>query len=303
MKKEIMIAGLGRMGSGIAERLINSRIKPYLFNRDYSVTQSIARLGGIALKNFEDFADVLCDVKIIWLMLPSGSVTNEYVEKSMKVLKKGDILIDGSNSNWKVSVENYKKLKSYGIYYLDAGVSGGIWGREKGYCIMVGGDKYAFDICDEYFNSLSSDKSYLYCGKSGSGHFIKMVHNAVEYALMQSYAEGFEMIKSFDGLSVSKKDIAMLWNKNSVIRSWLLEMIILSLEKDDNLSDIKSYIEDSGEGRWALEYALEKSIPVDLIASSLFKRFRSRMKEPFYEKLIAAMREKFGGHKVYRDEK
>lgn len=300
MKKEIMIAGLGRMGSGIAERLITQGYKPYLFNRDYAKTIKIASKGGIAIKNFEDFKNVSADVRIIWLMLPAGDITDEYIERSISILKGGDIIIDGSNSKWKNSIKNFEKAREKGIHYLDVGVSGGIWGKENGYCIMIGGNKEAFEISEEYFVAVSSNKSYLYCGKCGSGHFLKMVHNAIEYAIMQAYAEGFEMIRSFDSISVSKKEIAELWNKNSVIRSWLLELISKALKEDDELTDIKAYVDDSGEGRWAVEYAVENSIPLDIISSSLFKRFRSRMNEPFYEKLLAAMRNQFGGHKIYK---
>ncbi len=300
MKKEIMITGLGRMGLGIAERLIRCGYKPYLFNRDYSKAVEVSSKGGVAVKSFDEFKNVSADVKIVWLMLPAGEVTNEYVERTLAILRKGDIIIDGSNSKWKNSIENFEKAKKKEVFYLDVGVSGGIWGKENGYCIMVGGDRQAFEIAKEYFVALSSNESYLYCGESGSGHFVKMIHNAIEYAVMQAYAEGFEMIKSFKGIRVSKREVAELWNKNSIIRSWLLELIAKALEEDDELCNIKPYVEDSGEGRWAVEYAVENAIPVDVISSSLFRRFRSRMNEPFYEKLLAAMRNQFGGHKVYK---
>lgn len=300
MKKEILIVGLGRMGSGIAKRLIYGGFSPYLYNRDYQKTVEISKIGGKALKDIEEYKNVKAEIKVVWLMLPAGEVTDEYIRKFSDILSKGDIIIDGGNSNWKNSIKNFNFLKEKGISFLDVGVSGGIWGEKNGYCLMVGGEKTAFENVEDYLKVISANGSYLYCGESGSGHFVKMVHNAIEYAIMEAYAEGFDMILSFDAIKARKKDIADLWNKNSVIRSWLLELLAKALEEDDNLNDIIGKVSDSGEGRWAVEYAVENGIFVDVIASSLFRRFRSRLDNPFSERLLSALRYQFGGHEFLR---
>ena len=300
MKKEILIVGLGRMGSGIAKRLINKGYIPYLYNRDYSKTKEFLKYGCKGLRNISDFSKVKSDLKIVWLMLPAGDITNSFIKRFSEILSDGDIIVDGGNSYWRDSIKNGEFLKDRGIYFLDVGVSGGIWGEKNGYCIMVGGDKKPFKMIEEYLKAISEDESYLYCGDSGSGHFVKMVHNAIEYGIMQAYAEGFELLASFDKIKTTKKSIAQLWNKNSVIRSWLLELIVNALDKDDDLSTVIGSVDDSGEGRWAVEYALNNAIPAEIVALSLFRRFRSRKNNPFSERLLAVLREQFGGHRVLR---
>ncbi|HOJ85748.1 MAG TPA: decarboxylating 6-phosphogluconate dehydrogenase [Elusimicrobiales bacterium] len=301
-EKSILILGLGRMGSGIAKRLSLKGFKTYVYDRHYEKAVEISRKykNIIPLKELQDFKIKAKGKKIIWIMLPHGDVTQTYIEKSRYILSKGDIIIDGGNSKWEDSKKNYRNLKKSGINFLDAGVSGGIWGERNGYCIMVGGDKEVFEYCEDYFKALSTNKGYLYCGDCGSGHFVKMVHNGIEYAMMQAYAEGFELIGSFDGVKAKKSEIAGMWNRGSVIRSWLLELGYLALKENEELSDIKGYVEDSGEGRWTVEYAISKSIPCETITASLFRRFRSRKENPFSERFLAALREKFGGHKVIR---
>ncbi|MCX7641326.1 MAG: decarboxylating 6-phosphogluconate dehydrogenase [Elusimicrobiales bacterium] len=301
MKKEIIVVGLGKMGFGIAKRLLSRGYIPYVFNRDYNKVLEISKFGAKPIKDILEFKKIDSDLKIVWLMLPAGNITDEYIKLFSDILSKGDIVIDGSNSNWKNSIKNSKFLEDKGIYFLDVGVSGGIWGEKNGYCMMIGGNEKAFKMVEEYLNVLSENKSYLYCGESGAGHFIKMVHNAVEYVIMEAYAEGFDMIDNFKAMKTNKREIAKLWNKNSVIRSWLLELIIRVLEKDNNLSDVVGYVEDSGEGRWAVEYAVENGIVADAIAFSLFRRFRSRIKNPFSERLVAALRGEFGGHNILRE--
>lgn len=303
-KKNILIVGLGRMGGGMARRLALKGIQTFVYDRHYEKALEISRKNKKIkpLKEIDEFLKV-SGKKIIWIMLPHGSVTQEYIEKASSMLCEGDIIIDGGNSKWSVSQKNYTELKKRGISFIDAGVSGGLWGEKNGYSIMIGGDFKAYKDCEIYFKALSAQNGYLYCGESGSGHFVKMVHNGIEYAIMQAYAEGFELIESFNGIKARKSEIADVWNNGSVIRSWLLELTSNALKKDDNLSDIKAYVEDSGEGRWTVEYALSKAIPCETITSSLFRRFRSRKSSPFSEKLLAALREQFGGHRVYKNER
>lgn len=300
-EKSLLVVGLGRMGGGIVRRLINYNVSVYVFDRTYEKAKGYEKLSKYckAIKTIEEVRN-LKGVRVVWLMLPSGDITQSYIEKFCELLSPGDIIIDGGNSKWSISKNNYEKLREKNINFLDAGVSGGIWGEKNGYCIMVGGDFEAYKTCEEYFKVLSSENGYLYCGLGGSGHFVKMVHNGIEYAMMQAYAEGFEMIRSFEGIKAKKYEIARLFNNGSVIRSWLLELIYNALKDDDELSDIKGYVEDSGEGKWSIEYALSKSISCETIAASVFRRFRSRMENPFSERLLAVMREQFGGHKVYK---
>lgn len=300
---KFVVVGLGRMGSGIAYRLIKSKIKPVLFDRTYSKAVDMSKNFKVAhpVESIEDVAEIE-GKKIVWIMLPAGEITQSYINRFGEILSKGDIIVDGGNSKWTDSVRNYYSLKEKGIYFLDAGVSGGLWGKENGYCVMVGGDLKAFKAVEKYLKVIAQKNGYLYCGQTGSGHFTKMIHNGIEYAIMQAYAEGFELIKSFDSLRVSPDKIAKLWNHGSIIRSWLLELIEEALGEDPELESIKGYVEDSGEGRWSVEYAVNSAVPAETIALSLFRRFRSRKNDPYSEKLLAAMRNKFGGHKVVKNE-
>ncbi|MBP7795588.1 MAG: NADP-dependent phosphogluconate dehydrogenase [Elusimicrobiales bacterium] len=298
MVENILVVGAGRMGGGISRRLMKAGFRPYIFDIDYSKAKEVAGKKGRALKNFSDFKTE--GRRVVWLMLPSGKVTEDYVNKSIEILSKGDVLIDGGNSKWSDSIKRADMVSKKGIYFVDAGVSGGLYGERDGYCVMVGGDKKGFSLIEKYLKAIAQKDAYLYCGDSGSGHFVKMIHNGIEYAIMQAYAEGFELIKSFDGLKTPTYKIAGLFNRGSIIRSWLLELVYDILKEDDNLNNIKAYIDDSGEGRWSIEYALLKAIPAETITDAAFRRFRSRMSEPFSEKLIAALRNKFGGHKVVK---
>ncbi len=301
--KSLIIIGLGRMGIGIARRLLKNGVSLYVYNKTYNKSKELEEEfeNCIAIEKLDDIKNIK-GKKICWVMLPSGEITDEMIKTLSNILENGDIIIDGGNSKWTNSQKNYTYLRNKGIGFIDAGVSGGVWGEKNGYCIMTGGDLDNYKEIEEYLKVLCKEEGYLYCGETGSGHFVKMVHNAIEYAIMQAYAEGFELLRSFEGLKVKKSDIARLWNNGSVIRSWLVELIYKALKDNDELSDIKAYVEDSGEGRWAVEYAISKGVCCEAIAVSLFRRFRSRQNSPFSEKLLAAMRNQFGGHRVYKDE-
>ena len=237
------------------------------------------------------------DRKIVWLMVPSGKIVDDTIGSLAQLLNKGDIIIDGGNSNYKDSVTRFKALEEKGIDFLDCGTSGGVSGALNGVCAMIGGKKQVFDYCEPVFKAISVSDGYLYCGEPGSGHFVKMIHNGIEYGMMQAIAEGFELMHQseyeFDNAAVAK-----LWNNGSVIRGWLMELMQNAFSKDDTLSKIKGIMHSSGEGRWMLETALEKSVATPVIALSLLMRYRSQQNDTFSGKVVAALRNEFGGHAV-----
>jgi len=231
--------------------------------------------------------------------VPAGKPVDEFIGRLQPLLERGDIIIDGGNSFYKDDIRHEAELKPYGIHYMDAGVSGGIWGLQIGYCLMIGGDKKIYEYVEPVFKTLAPESGYLYCGKTGSGHFVKMVHNGIEYGMMAAYAEGFEILKTSpygDNMDLSR--VSNLWNHGSVIRSWLLELAESAFTKDKNLSSITGYVEDSGEGRWIVQEAVDMAVPLPVISSALFQRFRSREAESFADKVLAALRHEFGGHGV-----
>jgi 6-phosphogluconate dehydrogenase len=239
--------------------------------------------------------------KVLWVMLPAGEVTKNAVKKLSQLLQEGDIIVDGANSFYKDSINEGNLLSQKNIHFIDAGVSGGIWGLKEGYCIMTGGNKLVFDYIKPLLESLCTKDGYLYCGPSGAGHFVKMVHNGVEYAVMQAYAEGFELVKkSRYGEQLKLKDVAFLWNHGSVIRSWLLELLEKVFTDEHALDKIEGKVPDSGEGRWMVKEAIDLAVPVSAIAESLFKRFRSRQREEYAGKILAALRNQFGGHPLVK---
>jgi 6-phosphogluconate dehydrogenase len=234
-------------------------------------------------------------------MVPAGEVTEETITALMLHLDKGDILIDGGNSFYKDSMRRAELLKTKGISFLDVGTSGGIWGLEKGYCLMIGGEKEVFLYVEPLFQALAQENGYAYVGPQGSGHFVKMIHNGIEYAMLQAYGEGFEIMHAKKEFSLDLQKISTLWNHGSVVRSWLLELAENAFKKEPQLTSIKGYVEDSGEGRWAVYEAIEKDVPAFGITLSLFERFHSRQKESFSAKVIAALRNEFGGHPVMKE--
>lgn len=298
---QIGMVGLGRMGMNMARRLIQGEHEVVVYNRTDSKTKEMVLEGAEGSSSLKELVQKLKPPRIVWLMLPAGNVVDEHIKEIKKLLSKGDILVEGGNSFYKDDIRRFEQLKSGGIHYLDAGVSGGIWGLKTGYCIMVGGEESVYKTVKPLFQTLAPKEGVLYCGPAGAGHFVKMVHNGIEYGMMQAYAEGFHLIQN-SSYHPSLQKVAHLWNQGSVIRSWLLELLEDALSKDQELSGIQGVVEDSGEGRWTVEQAIESGVSTPVIALSLFQRFRSRQKDNFSDKVIAALRNEFGGHAVLKTE-
>ena len=290
--------GLGRMGSLMVERLLDEGVEVVVTNRTKEKIKPLEEKGAIPAYSFEELADKVPAPRIIFLMVSAGDAVDETISHLKGLLSAGDIIIDGGNSNYKDSVRRHDELKERNIYFLDAGTSGGLEGARHGSCIMVGGEREAFEKAEELFRSLAVKDGYLYVGKSGAGHYIKTVHNAIEYSILQSLGEGFELMKN-SGYGLKLDEIARLWNNGSVIRSWLLELLADALEKDGSLKDISPKVFGGTTGKWAVEEALEKEVPMLTTAIALFMRFRSR-KDDFSSRVIAALRNEFGGHKFER---
>ena len=296
---QIGIVGLGRMGMNMAVRLIQGGHDVCCYNRTIEKAHELARQGARAADTPAELVAMLGAPRIVWLMLPSGQTTREHIELFAGLMSAGDILVDGSNSSFKDDAENRRILGEKNIHYLDAGVSGGIWGLQIGYCTMVGGERDIYSQIEPLLKTLAPEKGYLYCGPCGAGHFTKMIHNGIEYAMMQAYAEGFALLESSPYREHMQLDeIAGLWNRGSVIRSWLLELLESALAGDDSLQGLEPFVDDSGEGRWTVMQAIESGTPAPVIAQSLFERFASRGNADFSRKILAALRNQFGGHAV-----
>ena len=251
-------------------------------------------------RSLADFVQQLSQPRAAWLMVPSGDPVDQTIEQLLPQLAKGDVIIDGGNSYYKDSIRRAEKLKQQGIYFVDAGTSGGIWGLKVGYCMMLGGEKEIVERLDPIFKTLAPKDGYLHVGPSGAGHFVKMIHNGIEYGMLQAYGEGFELLKA-SGFDLDLGKIAHLWNQGSVVRSWLLELAESAFNKDPELASIKGYVEDSGEGRWTVLEAVERDVPASVLTLSLFARFASRQEDSFSAKVIAALRNEFGGHAVKKE--
>jgi len=296
---QIGIVGLGRMGMNMAKRLLQGGHSVVVYNRTIEKVEMIEKQGAFGTRSIDELVGKLNTPRVIWLMLPAGKVVDTHIDLFSSKLSTGDILIDGGNSFYKDDLRRTEKLEAKGIHYLDAGVSGGIWGLKNGYCTMVGGRKEDFQHIEPILRTLAPEGGYLYCGPSGAGHFVKMVHNGIEYAMMEAYGEGFEILeKSPYSKYFNFKDISRLWNRGSVIRSWLLELMEMVFDKDPRLQSIQGYVEDSGEGRWTIQEAVEIGAYSTGIAHALFKRLASREKDLFSNKVLAALRREFGGHSV-----
>jgi 6-phosphogluconate dehydrogenase len=296
---QLAMIGLGRMGMNMARRLLAGGHQVVAYNRTPDKTEQMVAEGAEGAFGLEEVIEKLDSPRIVWLMLPAGRVVDERIDRLAPLLTKNDILIDGGNSFYKDDIRRAAQLEPKGVHYMDAGVSGGIWGLKIGYCTMIGGNRETYDTVEPILETLAPEDGYLYCGKPGSGHFVKMVHNGIEYGMMQAYGEGFEILAASefaDGFDYA--DIAHLWNQGSVIRSWLLELAEAAFRKDDKLSDISGHVDDSGEGRWTVIQAVETGVPAEVITLSLMRRFRSRQKDPFTERVLAALRREFGGHAV-----
>lgn len=294
------MVGLGRMGGNMTERLINDGHEVVVFDPDSSAVSALARKGASAASSLEDVVSQLESPRTVWVMVPSGDITEQTVTTLVDLLDDGDTLIDGGNSNYKESQRRAELAVESGIDFLDSGTSGGVWGLANGYCLTVGGNRDAYDRNRPLFKTLAPDNSAgnLYVGPSGSGHYVKMIHNGIEYGLMQAYAEGFELLAAKEDFELDLGAIAENWTRGSVIRSWLLDLTVDELDKDPQLDELSSYVEDSGEGRWTVDASVELAVPAPVITAALQMRFRSRQDNPLGGKMLAAMRNGFGGHAV-----
>jgi 6-phosphogluconate dehydrogenase len=282
------LVGLGRMGANMAERL----------RADGHTVETYARTAPERTAgSLVELASMLDQPRVVWLMIPAGDATENAFQTLLPLLEDGDILVDGGNSNFRDSQRRAEQAKRKGVFFLDSGVSGGVWGLKEGYCVMVGGEAAAFAQAEPIFESLAPPGGYAHVGPSGAGHFTKMVHNGIEYGLMQAYAEGFEILRASE-FGLDLPTVAGIWRYGSVVRSWLLDLLVRAFEEDPDLAKIKGYVEDSGEGRWTVLEAINESVPAGVIALSLFARFGSRQEESFAAKVNAALRNQFGGHAV-----
>ena len=297
---ELGMIGLGRMGANMTERLLRGGHKLITYDRSPEAIQRCVDKGAFGAHSLADFVKQVSLPRVIWLMVPSGEPVDLTIEQLLPSLLENDIIIDGGNSHYKDSIRRAEKLKQLGIHFVDAGTSGGIWGLQEGYCLMIGGEKAIVDQLEPIFKTLAPENGFAHVGASGAGHFAKMVHNGIEYGMLQAYGEGFEMLKASQ-FEFDLGKIAHLWNQGSVVRSWLLELAENAFQKDPQLSSIKGYVEDSGEGRWAVLEAVEREIPASILTLSLFARYASRQEDSFSAKVIAALRNEFGGHAVKKE--
>jgi 6-phosphogluconate dehydrogenase len=316
------MVGLGRMGANMARRLIRGGHEVVVTDLSPDAVKGMAAEGAVPSSSLDDFASKLGSPRIAWLMVPAGGPTESTAQTLAQGFKPGDILIDGGNSYFKDDIRRSKMFAEKGIHYVDVGTSGGVWGLERGYCMMIGGPQEVVQKLDPIFKTLApgrgdipqtpgreklsgtAEDGYIYCGPSGSGHFVKMVHNGIEYGIMQAYAEGFDIFRNANKSELPKDeqydlnlaDIAEVWRRGSVVSSWLLDLTAMALTENPTLSEYSGYVQDSGEGRWTIEAAIAEAVPVDVLSAALFVRFRSREEHTFAEKMLSAMRQKFGGH-------
>ena len=294
---QIAIIGLGRMGMNMAKRLLLGGHEVVAFNRTPSKTDQLVKEGAIGAYSISELVDKLFHPRVTWIMLPAGSTVDDHINRLKEILSPDDIVIDGGNTYYKDDIRRGGQLAKRGIKFMDAGVSGGIWGLKKGYCLMIGGEKETYQHLEPIFKTLAPEQGYLFCGGVGAGHFVKMVHNGIEYGMMQAYGEGFNILEASPYReSLDYAAISHLWNQGSVVRSWLLELMESAFAKEPNLSDIRGYVEDSGEGRWTIQQAIETGVSAPVIALSLMRRFRSQVQDSFSDKVVAALRREFGGH-------
>jgi 6-phosphogluconate dehydrogenase len=324
---ELAMIGLGRMGANMVRRLLRGGHSCTVYDVNPANVEQLVAEGAIGAGSIADLVAKMSPPRAIWIMVPAGAATEQTIETLAPLLEADDIIIDGGNSHFKDDVRRSRRLAPAGIRYLDAGTSGGVWGMERGYCLMIGGDASAFARLDPIFRTLAPgrgeiertpgreaapaaqhsstvEEGYLYCGPAGAGHFVKMIHNGIEYGLMQAFAEGFDIMRHAnaeslpDGhrYSLNLADIAELWRRGSVVSSWLLDLTAIALLEDPTLAGYSGFVQDSGEGRWTIEAAIEEAVPAEVLAASLFTRFRSRQEHTFAEKVLSAMRHQFGGH-------
>lgn len=297
---ELGFIGLGKMGANMVRRLMQGNHTVVVSNKEVDTAFNLAKELGSNVKPVNSAAEVAASLKgprVIWLMVPSGAPVDELIAELRPKLSKGDIIIDGGNSNYHDTVRRGRELKEAGIHFVDAGTSGGVWGLQVGYCLMVGADKEAFRVLEPVLKTLAPKDGYLHVGATGSGHYTKMIHNGIEYGMMQAYAEGFDILKNSE-FNLDLRAITHLWNQGSVVRSWLLELAERMFNEDPELKNLKPFVQDSGEGRWTVEEAIRLSIPAPVITHSLLARFQSRQDNSFGFRVLAALRNQFGGHAV-----
>jgi 6-phosphogluconate dehydrogenase len=294
---QLGFVGLGRMGGNMVHRLVLDSHEVIAFNRSPGPVQEAVGHGALGATSLQDLVEKVKPPRHIWLMLPAGGVTDQYLDQLMDLCQPGDLFVDGANSKWKDTMVRAERAKARGFEFVDCGTSGGIWGLQVGYSIMAGGSPEAFARIEPVVKTLAPEDGYALMGPNGAGHFVKMVHNGVEYGMMQAYAEGFQILeKSPYGLDLLK--ISKVWQHGSVVRSWLLDLMVNALEKDPKLEGLEGWVDDSGEGRWTIESAIDEDVPATVIAFSLFSRFYSRDANSFSWRVLAALRNEFGGHAV-----
>ena len=320
---QLGMIGLGRMGGNIVRRLMQHGHSAVVYDKDEKAVAAIASEGALSSNSLEHFVERLAKPRTAWVMLPAGPITEAAIDTLSKLMESGDVIIDGGNTFWQDDVRRGKALKERGIHYIDVGTSGGVWGIERGYCMMIGGDKEVVGRLDPIFAALAPgigdiphtpgregrdpriEQGYIHAGPVGAGHFVKMVHNGIEYGLMQAYAEGFDILKNANIVAVPKEhrfdldiaDIAEVWRRGSVIPSWLLDLTASALAENHTLDNYSGFVEDSGEGRWTVNAAIDEAVPAEVLTAALFARFRSRKEHTFAEKILSAMRAGFGGHR------
>ena len=319
---QLGVIGLGRMGGNISLRVMRAGHKAIVFDRSSDAVKKLTQEGAEGAGDLKSLVSSMEKPRTIWVMLPAGHITEQTIEELGRLLEPGDTIIDGGNTFYKDDIRRAKALRAKTINYVDVGTSGGVWGLERGYCMMIGGPKEIVDYLDPLFAALAPgmgntertrerhnrdprpEQGYMYCGPAGSGHFVKMVHNGIEYGMMQAYAEGFDVLKTKSSVelaederfSIDVADVAEVWRRGSVVSSWLLDLTASALADNDTLSEFSGHVDDSGEGRWTVEAAIEEAVPVPVLSAALYARFRSRSGNTFGEKLLSAMRNKFGGH-------
>ena len=322
---QIGVIGLGRMGGNIVRRLTRAGHSCVVYDADPAPGAALAKDGATAVASVPAMVEALTAPRTVWVMLPAGKITEETIKQLAGLMKSGDVIIDGGNTNFKDDVRRARELAPKGIKYLDVGTSGGVWGLQRGYCLMIGGDADAVKRLDPIFSALApgvgsiertkeregekqldprAEQGYLHAGPVGAGHFVKMIHNGIEYGMMQAFAEGFDIMRhraseklpAAERYDLNLADVAEVWRRGSVVTSWLLDLTASALAKNEQLEGFSGHVEDSGEGRWTIEAAIEEAVPADVLAASLFVRFRSRQQHTFAEKVLSAMRLGFGGH-------
>jgi 6-phosphogluconate dehydrogenase len=295
---KIGMIGLGKMGGNMTERLMKEGHEVVVYDRSPETVQKYVALGSKGVDGPSAMVASLSAPRVVWIMVPAGKPVDDTIAALLPGLSKGDVIIDGGNSNFHDTMRRGAELAQRGIEFVDSGTSGGIWGLANGYCLMIGGSESAFKLCEPIFKTLAPANGYAHMGPTGSGHYVKMIHNGVEYGMLQAYAEGYEILHASKDFKLDLHKISSVWNNGSVVRSWINELAERAFEKDSNLDDLKGFVADSGEGRWTVQEAIDLDVPAPVITLSLLMRLRSRQEDTFSGKVIAALRNEFGGHAV-----